>query len=303
MVEKYLEFEKLTDNFRYKLNGKRIFIWGYGAQGKLLEEYWNGISIEAVIDDNCPSLKGVYRHHILYKYDPSTSFVIIAVSGEAANTIKKQLDDMGFRDCYAVLRELFYGENETTADYFQWVQKDLNINFTGKEKEKVTVGNPYGIIYGTDVKKILANFVFQKTDAVFDFGCGRGAALSMFAHCGAETLGGIEYNKELCSSAIENLLKLKIKADIVNGDAAEYCDLDKYNYFYMYDPFSGELFEKVITNIEESYARKQREIILIYVSPREHKKVVMHDIFKFVKEIQTISGTTGTANIYVINEE
>ena len=90
MVEKYLEFEKLTDNFRYKLNGKRIFIWGYGAQGKLLEEYWNGISIEAVIDDNCPSLKGVYRHHILYKYDPSTSFVIIAVSGEAANTIKKQ---------------------------------------------------------------------------------------------------------------------------------------------------------------------------------------------------------------------
>lgn len=299
----YVRFETLLNNFRSRLNGKKVFIWGYGAQGKLIEEYFTlcGGNIEAIIDDACASPKGIRTHYILNQYDPTTAFVIIAVSGKTAEDIRNQLNTMGFPN--VVIRELFYETNEPTVDYFKWSESIADINFTKEEGEQSEIGNPYGIVYGIDIKKICSHFAFDKDDAIFDFGCGRGAALSMFAHCGIQTLGGVEYSKELYDSTVKNLCRLGIHAHIVHGDARNYDDLERYNYFYMYDPFRGDLFKNVIANIEKSYEKKPRKIILIYTSPIEHRTVLNHGMFKWINEISLASGTTRTANIYVIDTQ
>lgn len=303
MVHAYKKFEFLFDELEKNIKEKKIIIWGYGKQGRLIEEFFSlrGIPIEAIIDDGMKS-SCAHNHSILTKYEISSIFIIIAVSGDAAIDIKKTLDEMGFSNNYVVVREWFYNENNSTVDYYRWVETELNIDMTTAEESKLEIGNPYGIIYGIDLKKILSNFTFDENDAVFDFGCGRGAALSMFAHCGIDISGGIELNTELYNSAQKNMNKLGIQAELVCGDAQKYEDLEKYNYYFMYDPFRGDLFQRVITNIENSYTKRKRRITLIYAAPIEHEKVVNHGIFEWVDEIKIASGITETANIYIINE-
>lgn len=303
MVDAYEKFELLFDQLEKRAKDKDIIIWGYGAQGRLIEEIFTlrGMPIEAIIDDGIES-PNVYDHSILTQYDFTTIFLIIAVGGDAAIDIKSILYRMGFHNNYIIIREWFYNENNSTVDYYRWVETQLDVNMTAVEENKVKNGNPYGIIYGIDLKKILSNFEFHENDAVFDFGCGRGAALSMFAHCGIDILGGVELNTELFNSAKKNMKELGIRAELLCGDARECLALEKYNYFFMYNPFGGDLFQQVITNIENSYTKRKRKIVLIYAVPLEHEKVINHGMFQLVDEIKIASGRTKTANIYVIDE-
>lgn len=84
------------------------------------------------------------------------------------------------------------------------------------------------------------------------------------------------------------------------GDAANYTDIDGYNYFYMFDPFDGECFKSVIRNIEESYQRRQRKIVLIYMAPTCHKQVLEHGMFKFAYQVKSLFTVTKTTNVYVL---
>lgn len=75
---------------------------------------------------------------------------------------------------------------------------------------------------------------------------------------------------------------------IFNEDATEFTDLlDMYDTFYLYDPFRGETFKKVIKNIEESVRRKDRKVTIVYANPWLHREVEAGGVFKLVKQIST----------------
>lgn len=75
-------------------------------------------------------------------------------------------------------------------------------------------------------------------------------------------------------------------SDIYCGDATDYTNIDGYNYFHLFNPFIGDIFRKVIHQIEQSYKRKPRTIILIYSNPFCHKIVLEDGIFQCSKKIQ-----------------
>ena len=99
--------------------------------------------------------------------------------------------------------------------------------------------------------------------------------------------------------AITNLSELGIECDIINMDATLVnIVLDNYNCFFFYNPFHGDIFDKVIENIKESYERKPRTMWIIYANPFEHKRVVSGGFFKLFKQIE-VDLYDPILNIYV----
>ena len=80
-------------------------------------------------------------------------------------------------------------------------------------------------------------------------------------------------------------LHRKIILDYV--DPEQTVILDMYDTFYLYDPFRGETFKKVIKNIEESVRRKSRKVTIVYANPWLHREVEAGGIFHLTKQIST----------------
>lgn len=149
---------------------------------------------------------------------------------------------------------------------------------------------------------VLDNFEWTDGDAVFDFGCGKGEALLLFLRKGISRVGGIEYDNRLYQILLDNFQKLGYPTEgLLQGDAAGVtAEIDDYNYFYMYDPFEGKLFSDVIHNLEDSYQRKSRSMVLIYSVPSCHEAVVKNGYFKLCKQIKTDFLDDKIVNIYRI---
>jgi len=190
----------------------------------------------------------------------------------------------------------------------------LEINVPGVDFTKIEVDNVSSInannhVYGLSVDysliNILDNFVIKENDAIFDFGCGKGGTFPIFIKCGFKKIGGVELDKEIYDTLISNMNLLEIDTvGFYNCDATTLFDIiDDYNYFYMYDPFEGEIFEKVIQNIEESYYRKKREIFIIYTCPTCAKYIEKRKFCHVSKKIMTRFYGYKEAIIYKISEE
>ena len=76
--------------------------------------------------------------------------------------------------------------------------------------------------------------------------------------------------------------------EIFTLDATEATDLlDRYNTFYLYDPFRGDTFRKVIDHIEDSVRRTKRHVRIIYANPWLHKEVEKNGIFRLTKQVNS----------------
>jgi len=99
-----------------------------------------------------------------------------------------------------------------------------------------------------------------------DLGCGKGRVLLVAANFGFKQVIGVEFSHELAEIAKKNLRKMGIaNAAVVQTDAAKYRFPDSDMVVYLFNPFSEEVMQTVISNLRESLAKK---IYVIYVNPR-----------------------------------
>ena len=124
---------------------------------------------------------------------------------------------------------------------------------------------------------------------VLDFGCGKGAAIAIMKMAGIKEVDGVEQSHMLAEIAMGNMKKLvEDMVTIFSEDATKLTEqLDTYDTFYLYDPFRGETFKKVIKNIEESVRRKSRKVTIVYANPWMHREVEAGGIFHLTKQIST----------------
>jgi SAM-dependent methyltransferase len=122
-------------------------------------------------------------------------------------------------------------------------------------------------------RKIMSELSVPAGSAFVDFGCGKGRVLLLAADYGFQRITGVEFAGELCGIARENtvryLRKSGIRADIrvIEGDAVEYEIADDENFFFMFNPCSALLVEKIVRNIARSLAKKKRRVFIIYNNP------------------------------------
>ncbi|MCM3610023.1 SAM-dependent methyltransferase [Planococcus sp. MERTA32b] len=133
-------------------------------------------------------------------------------------------------------------------------------------------------------------------DGLVDFGSGKGR-LNFYAHdrfgCRAT---GIELNTSFCGEAQENLKNYKRNGRHRNAEdgirfhcqmAQEYDVQPEDTVFYFFNPFSVQIFMKVVDNIlrsAETYPR-QMDIILYYPSKEYMNFLERNTLFELLDEI------------------
>lgn len=159
--------------------------------------------------------------------------------------------------------------------YFQYYKKTAylellkvykGLDYTGRIESHNSSLRGYEGCY--PINGLLKKLNITTEDRILDIGCGKGLSLyysSMFCF---ERIDGIEYSNNLTQIAKHNAMLLKDKRiHIYNCDARNFNHYDQYNYFFINNPFSAEIMERVVIAIIQSYQVNKRKIIVIYQFP------------------------------------
>jgi hypothetical protein len=164
------------------------------------------------------------------------------------------------------------------ARYQLWMQCrkiDLRWNSVADLGLDPARSESHGNSGGPGLEQVLESLTITPQDAVLDLGAGKGGAMITLAKWPFARIDGVEISPAMIGIGRRNLEKLgKVRGAIMQGDAAEFTDMDPYTFFYMYNPFLAPVMEKVLANIRASLVRKPRKATLIYMNPVCHDMVV-----------------------------
>lgn len=133
---------------------------------------------------------------------------------------------------------------------------------------------------GPHLAKVLKDLKITQQDSVLDLGSGKGGALISLSRFPFARIAGVEISPALVAVARRNLDKLHIgNVSMYACDAADFTDLDGYNYFYFFSPFPSAVMSAVIRNICASLANRPRKATIIYFNPECHDAVVTDSPF------------------------
>lgn len=150
--------------------------------------------------------------------------------------------------------------------YLAALKAFTGLDFTGRT-ENVEAGlNGYEGCY--PLNALLRNLKITEVDSIIDIGCGKGLFLYYALRFQFGRIDGLEYSEELVHTAKRNAgLMSDHRLHIYHQDAREYSDYDRYNYFFINNPFDAEIMESVIRKLKKSYLSNKRKITVIYQFP------------------------------------
>ena len=175
-------------------------------------------------------------------------------------------------------------DNENTWD------KLLQIKTTGRDDSNADQYNyPYEPTPYSVLERLANSGLIRKKDVVLDYGCGKGRVDFFLSYQTRAKTIGIEYDERIYQGAIENQRTAvsggKTKFELANAENYEVSS--EVNRCYFFNPFSVELFRKVMARILESYYDNPREILLFFYYPSDEyvSYLMTSDELEFYDEI------------------
>ena len=157
-------------------------------------------------------------------------------------------------------------------------ENTLNIKTTGEKlwDTSITHYHPY---QATDYSALDILFKFynlESTDNIVDFGCGKGRLIFYINHYFKSRVTGVEMDENYYKDCLKNketyLTSHNTKAsdiDFVCCYAQDYKIKHDENKFYFFNPFSIQIFRKIVKNILTSLEEHPRKVQLILYYPSE----------------------------------
>ncbi|MFP5112205.1 class I SAM-dependent methyltransferase [Bacillaceae bacterium C204] len=126
------------------------------------------------------------------------------------------------------------------------------------------------------LEELFNNYKITSNDRIVDFGCGKGR-LNFYIHYHFRaSVVGIEMNEDYYHDAIENRKNYLKMTHPINDLIYFHCCLaEEYkvetvdNRFYFFNPFSIQIFMKIINNILLSVETAERDVEIILYYPSE----------------------------------
>ena len=121
------------------------------------------------------------------------------------------------------------------------------------------------------LERLADSGLIGQEDVLLDYGCGKGRVDFFLAErTGAKTIG-IEYDDRIYQTAMKN------RETAISGEKTEFVLMraeayevpETVNRCYFFNPFSVEIFHKVMARILESYYENPREIFLFFYYPAD----------------------------------
>lgn len=129
------------------------------------------------------------------------------------------------------------------------------------------------------LETLFQEYKLQRTDRVVDYGCGRGRVSFYIHHRFQVPVKGIEVNEKTYEEALENKINYRLAMKHIEapirfgfGLAEDYEVKVTDNRFYFFNPFSVQIFKKVVQNIINSVYEHQRSVDLILYYPTPEYK-------------------------------
>ncbi len=171
-------------------------------------------------------------------------------------------------------------------------EKKYGINTTGADElhtlEEQGIDISHATIY-MPVSYTLLEEIFEQLPVTIhrhflDLGCGKGRALCIAAHKGFKRVTGLDFARDLCDTAKENLniTKQKIPAleyKVINNDAFYFEIPDDVDCIFFFNPFDEIIMSGVVNNIFISLKNNPRKLTILYVNPL-HKELFLKAGFK-----------------------
>ena len=277
--------------------GKQVILYGYGKSGIFIEwlcSHVYGKKFTLVIDDKkvIPGVN-IHRKIILDYVDPEETVILVSFRKERmTENDMSQMTAYGYEEG----KNLFYLKEMIIPDtlgLYSFLEHECGTDFLKRvDQSEFDYESPDATACGASRERSLLDMCQMPgifNGKVLDFGCGKGAAIAIMKMAGIKEVDGVEQSHMLAEIAMGNMKKLgEDMVTIFSEDATKLTEqLDTYDTFYLYDPFRGETFKKVIKNIEESVRRKSRKVTIVYANPWLHREVEAGGIFHLTKQIST----------------
>lgn len=132
------------------------------------------------------------------------------------------------------------------------------------------------------VRRALRRLRVGRGDVFVDFGSGLGRALLVAAELPFDRVVGVELSERMNELARRNLDRARRRSragsvELVTADALEYEIPDDLTVAYMYCPFYGDVFARVIERLLASVDRRPRALRLVYNYPAEQRVLAEHE--------------------------
>ncbi len=316
------QFRSTLDDIMLQAMHRRIVLYGYGYTGRFLKwyaEYYHSIKIDYIVSmdmrfgqayDSEIFRKSLFDFH--YK-DVEDAVVWLAepMDDETASFLKERgyIKDKTFFDFY----EAIYGndvnwEAENTdvfnkrksgkrdIQFLEWLEWKYQCNFvTAIDRENLPVAGEHGAAYRVTTQKEIfpildrCHCIPTAEDAIFDYGCGKGGAMISFLDYGFMRIGGVEYEPQIYDILTDNMSKLNLRdnrdIECIRGNAAEIREqLDKYNWFFFFNPFDDYIFRQCIDNMCKSLKRRGRKIHIISIAPNSYRCIEESGCFRLTSQ-------------------
>ncbi len=167
----------------------------------------------------------------------------------------------------------------------------LNIN-TSAEAHRVLKSFHYHRYEPTPysaLELLFREYNLKSSDRVVDFGCGKGRLNFLIKRLFNSWVTGVEMNEVFYNAALENR-RTYLEKDKQDGEKIQFhcCLAEDYrispldNCFYFFNPFSIQVFMKVVNNILNSLEEANRKIDIVLYYPSEDYIYYLQNYTSFV---------------------
>jgi len=122
--------------------------------------------------------------------------------------------------------------------------------------------------------RVMRGLQIRYSDFTFvDLGSGKGRSLLLASLFPFEQIIGVEYCPELNRIARQNALRFRpperacSSIEVLDLDAAEYQFPATPLVLFFFNPFSRQVMQKVITNLQRSFSKSPRSVRVVYFFP------------------------------------
>jgi SAM-dependent methyltransferase len=128
-------------------------------------------------------------------------------------------------------------------------------------------------------RRALGRLNITSDDVFVDYGSGLGRAVLVAASFPFRKVIGIELSAELSEQARENLARNahRVRAaevELVTADAVDWAVPEDLSVAYLYCPFTGDVFDRVLAKLFESVDEHPRPLRMLYNYPLEHSRLI-----------------------------
>lgn len=173
---------------------------------------------------------------------------------------KPSLFQMFFRRI-EIFYQFLFGLDFMSVNSLEYLELDSKI---------VSKCSPSGNKY---LKKVFSNLEITSQDSIIDIGCGKGSAIRVLVKFNFNKVDGIELSEYLAKKAVNNFRVLNnFKPIIFHKNVLDFNEYDKYNYFYLYNPFPSTIFVDFLKILNKQISGKT--IYFVYNNPICHNLLI-----------------------------